>query len=414
MRQLKAPGAYPRVALISGRGYCRPPPERLLRIFFVRAHPPCCCRRSAVVRNDGGDRRSGGIKGGGERGKRGQSGVGDGRGKNAWRTRERRSAARSGGGRVNIVPRQEAVEEKRAGTAARGVSVGEVVRGSSAEEVGLAAASHMSVREGEHVERGCAAGVGARAAAGRGDSAAAEERCTTGPLSHAHAHPAPTCADLPVLAAVTSGATCARSHLCLSSHVPSLPSRFSRCLACPCRLPPPLPLYMMTCTSLCGAGAGLVPPCMRGAAGGTAFNAVAEELHEWTTAVAHVLPVSDDGGSTAEIVRVIGQPLTPCCSLPHRPSARWFYRCHITLVLLLPHHAGSTVATSRWFYCCHITLVLLLPHHAGSTVATSRWFYCCHITLVLLLPHHAGSPPPLPLPGSPRLHTSVPLRLQHL
>ncbi|GJP49681.1 hypothetical protein CLOM_g8863, partial [Closterium sp. NIES-68] len=42
--------------------------------------------------------------------------------------------------------------------------------------------------------------------------------------------------------------------------------------------------------------------------GGTAFNAVAEELHEWTTAVAHVLPVSDDGGSTAEIVRVIGGP----------------------------------------------------------------------------------------------------------
>ncbi|CAI5507855.1 unnamed protein product, partial [Closterium sp. Naga37s-1] len=41
---------------------------------------------------------------------------------------------------------------------------------------------------------------------------------------------------------------------------------------------------------------------------GTAFNAVAEELHEWTTAVAHVLPVSDDGGSTAEIVRVIGGP----------------------------------------------------------------------------------------------------------
>ncbi|CAI5513876.1 unnamed protein product [Closterium sp. Naga37s-1] len=80
------------------------------------------------------------------------------------------------GGRVNIVPPQEAVEEKRAGTAARGVRVGEVVRGSGVEEGGLAGASHMSVREGEHVERGCAAGVGARAAAGRGDSAAAEEQ----------------------------------------------------------------------------------------------------------------------------------------------------------------------------------------------------------------------------------------------
>ncbi|CAI5490612.1 unnamed protein product [Closterium sp. Naga37s-1] len=283
------------------------PPSRGF-VPIDRSMPPII----AVVRNDGGDRQSGGIKGGGERGKRGQSGVGDGKGKNAWRTREHRSAARSGGGRVNIVPRQEAVEEKRAGTAARGVCVGEVVWGSSAEEVGLAAASHMSVREGEHVERGCAAGVGARAAAGRGDSAAAEERRTAGPLSHAHAHPAPTCADLPVLAAVTSGSAptlgAADPWSDAPFSVPSLPSRCSRCLACPCHLPPPLPLYMMTCTSLCGAGAGLVPPCMRGAAGGTAFNAVAEELHEWTTAVAHVLPVSDDGGSTAEIVRVIGGP----------------------------------------------------------------------------------------------------------
>lgn len=31
-----------------------------------------------------------------------------------------------------------------------------------------------------------------------------------------------------------------------------------------------------------------------------------EELKKLTTCVAHVLPVSDDGGSTAEIVRVLG------------------------------------------------------------------------------------------------------------
>jgi hypothetical protein len=31
-------------------------------------------------------------------------------------------------------------------------------------------------------------------------------------------------------------------------------------------------------------------------------------LRKLTTHVAHVLPVSDDGGSTAEIVRVIGGP----------------------------------------------------------------------------------------------------------
>lgn len=41
--------------------------------------------------------------------------------------------------------------------------------------------------------------------------------------------------------------------------------------------------------------------------GGTAFNGVVEELKKLTTSVAHVLPVSDDGGSTAEIVRVLGR-----------------------------------------------------------------------------------------------------------
>ncbi|KAK2970995.1 hypothetical protein RJ640_017324, partial [Escallonia rubra] len=44
------------------------------------------------------------------------------------------------------------------------------------------------------------------------------------------------------------------------------------------------------------------------ATGGTAFNGVVEDLKKLTTRVAHVLPVSDDGGSTAEIVRVLGGP----------------------------------------------------------------------------------------------------------
>ncbi|GKC80208.1 hypothetical protein Tco_1130982 [Tanacetum coccineum] len=35
--------------------------------------------------------------------------------------------------------------------------------------------------------------------------------------------------------------------------------------------------------------------------GGTAFNGVVEELKKLTTSVAHVLPVSDVGGSTAKI-----------------------------------------------------------------------------------------------------------------
>ena len=34
-----------------------------------------------------------------------------------------------------------------------------------------------------------------------------------------------------------------------------------------------------------------------------------EELKKFTTHVSHVLPVSDDGGSTAEIVRVLGEVL---------------------------------------------------------------------------------------------------------
>ncbi len=42
--------------------------------------------------------------------------------------------------------------------------------------------------------------------------------------------------------------------------------------------------------------------------GGTGFNSVCAELRRYTTHVAHVLPVSDDGGSTAEIVRVLGGP----------------------------------------------------------------------------------------------------------
>lgn len=41
--------------------------------------------------------------------------------------------------------------------------------------------------------------------------------------------------------------------------------------------------------------------------GGTGFNGLVEELKKLTTRVAHVLPVSDDGGSTAEIVRVLGK-----------------------------------------------------------------------------------------------------------
>ncbi|KAH6774885.1 maternal effect embryo arrest 18 [Perilla frutescens var. hirtella] len=62
--------------------------------------------------------------------------------------------------------------------------------------------------------------------------------------------------------------------------------------------------------SSASASADSVPiqPSLLVFSGGTAFNGVVEELRKLTVRVAHVLPVSDDGGSTAEIVRVLGGP----------------------------------------------------------------------------------------------------------
>jgi 2-phospho-L-lactate transferase/gluconeogenesis factor (CofD/UPF0052 family) len=57
-----------------------------------------------------------------------------------------------------------------------------------------------------------------------------------------------------------------------------------------------------------GGGASFAPPELVTFTGGTGFNSVCAELKRYTTRVAHVLPVSDDGGSTAEIVRVLGGP----------------------------------------------------------------------------------------------------------
>lgn len=58
----------------------------------------------------------------------------------------------------------------------------------------------------------------------------------------------------------------------------------------------------------CSFNTGPSQPSLLVFSGGTAFNGVVEELKKLTTRVAHVLPVSDDGGSTAEIVRVLGGP----------------------------------------------------------------------------------------------------------
>jgi 2-phospho-L-lactate transferase/gluconeogenesis factor (CofD/UPF0052 family) len=51
-----------------------------------------------------------------------------------------------------------------------------------------------------------------------------------------------------------------------------------------------------------------VEPSLVVFSGGTAFNSVAADVKKLTTRVSYVLPVSDDGGSTAEIVRVLGGP----------------------------------------------------------------------------------------------------------
>jgi len=72
--------------------------------------------------------------------------------------------------------------------------------------------------------------------------------------------------------------------------IPSSPSRnHRRCYSNPNNPHPPHP-----------------QPALLVFSGGTAFNGVVEDLKNFTTRVAHVLPVSDDGGSTAEIVRVLG------------------------------------------------------------------------------------------------------------
>lgn len=42
--------------------------------------------------------------------------------------------------------------------------------------------------------------------------------------------------------------------------------------------------------------------------GGTASNSFCRELLKLTEDVSYILPVSDDGGSTAEIIRVLGGP----------------------------------------------------------------------------------------------------------
>ncbi|KAJ6830710.1 uncharacterized protein M6B38_351105 [Iris pallida] len=85
--------------------------------------------------------------------------------------------------------------------------------------------------------------------------------------------------------------------------------------------------------------------------GGTAFNGVVEELKKVTTRVAHVLPVSDDGGSTAEIVRVLGGPAvgdirSRCLRLSDESTSE-----ALAVRRLLGHRLplDASVAKSMWY-----------------------------------------------------------------
>ncbi|KAF9609453.1 hypothetical protein IFM89_016452 [Coptis chinensis] len=93
------------------------------------------------------------------------------------------------------------------------------------------------------------------------------------------------------------------------------------------------------------------PPSLLVFSGGTAFNGVVEELKKLTTRVAHVLPVSDDGGSTAEIVRVLGGPAvgdirSRCLRLSDESSSE-----ALAVRILLGHRLprDALEAKSEWY-----------------------------------------------------------------
>jgi len=83
--------------------------------------------------------------------------------------------------------------------------------------------------------------------------------------------------------------------------------------------------------------------------GGTAFNTVAGQLRNFTSRVCYVLPVSDDGGSTAEIVRVLGGPAigdirSRCIRLADESDEE-----SCALKRLLRHRLSSTsLDTAKW------------------------------------------------------------------
>ena len=87
--------------------------------------------------------------------------------------------------------------------------------------------------------------------------------------------------------------------------------------------------------------------------GGTAFNGVVNELMTLTSRVTHVIPVSDDGGSTAEIVRVLGGPAvgdlrSRCLRLSDESTTE--ARAVKELLAHRLHATDSKLAKEEW-YC---------------------------------------------------------------
>ena len=93
-------------------------------------------------------------------------------------------------------------------------------------------------------------------------------------------------------------------------------------------------------------------PALVAFTGGTAFNGIIDELLDLTSSVTHVIPVSDDGGSTAEIVRVLGGPAvgdlrSRCLRLSDESTAE--ARAVKALLAHRLHATDSSLAKQEWY-----------------------------------------------------------------
>ncbi|XP_039038362.1 gluconeogenesis factor-like [Hibiscus syriacus] len=117
------------------------------------------------------------------------------------------------------------------------------------------------------------------------------------------------------------------------------------------KIPLHLPYKTMAAHCHCSSNPRPTQPSLLVFSGGTAFNGVVEELKKLTVRVAHVLPVSDDGGSTAEIVRVLGGPAvgdirSRCLRLADESTSE-----ALAVRRLLGHrlHINPPQAKSEWY-----------------------------------------------------------------